>query len=151
VGGSEAAGVGMKTVVEFRSDRFPAYDGEDEQINPGIFGKRLAEFISEGLGKQGFEPEELFTEDWGWVIPIKNEGFRLWIACANYEEYPDGFLCFIEPNKPFIRRFLKKIATQSRVEALQRALDKTLSEEPGIRAKNWWTDEEFNKPNVNSG
>jgi hypothetical protein len=36
----------MKTLVEFGSDRFPAYDGEDEQINPGIFGKRLTGFIS---------------------------------------------------------------------------------------------------------
>lgn len=136
----------MKTVVEFRSDRFPAYDSEDEQINPGRFGKRLADFISEGLAKQGFEAEELIAEDWGWVIPIKNESFRLWIDCANYEEYPDGFLCFIKPNKPFVRRFLKKIPTRDRVESLQAALDKTLSEEAGIRAKKWWTDEEFNKP-----
>jgi hypothetical protein len=49
------------------------------------------------------------------------------------------------------RRFLKKIATRDRVESLQRALDKALSEEAGIRAKKWWTDEGFNKPNGNSG
>ncbi len=136
----------MKTFVEFRSDRFPPDDGGDEQINPGRFGKRLAEFISDGLGKLGFEPEELLTEDWGWVVPIKNEGFRLWIGCGNYEEYPDGFLCFIEPQKPFVRRLLRKIATQGRVEELSMAMDKILSEEAGVRAKKWWTAEEFNKP-----
>ncbi len=33
----------MKTQVEFRSSKFPPYDGEHEQINPGLWGKRLAE------------------------------------------------------------------------------------------------------------
>jgi hypothetical protein len=136
----------VKTIVEFRSGRFPADDGEDEQINPGIFGRRLAEFISNGLRREGFEPEELFTEDWGWVVPVKNQEFGLRIECANYQEYPDGFLCFIEPHKPFVRRFLKKIATRDRVESLQTALDKLLSDEPGIREKKWWTHEEFNQP-----
>jgi hypothetical protein len=105
----------MKTLVEFRSDRFPPYDGEDGQINPGIFGKRLAEFISDGLRREGFQPEELFTEDWCWIVPVKNEGFSLCIGCANYQEYPDGLLCIIEPHQPFVRRFLKKIATRDRV------------------------------------
>ena len=148
MGGSEDSGLGIevKTVVEFRSDRFPAYDWEDEKINPGRFGKRLSEFLSDGLRREGFEPEELFTEDWGWVIPVRNEGFRLWIGCANYEEYADGFLCFIEPHKPVIRRLLRKIATIDRVAALQSALDKILSDEAGIREKKWWTDEEFDHP-----
>ena len=32
----------MKTQVEFRSKKSPPYDGEEEQINPGLWGKRLA-------------------------------------------------------------------------------------------------------------
>jgi hypothetical protein len=138
----------VTTIVEFRSDRFPAYDGEDNEINPGIFGKRLAEFISDGLGREGFQPEELFTEDWGWVVPVKNKGFSLWIGCANYQEYPDGFLCIIEPHKPFVRRFLRKIATRDRVESLRTALDKILSDEAGIREKQWWTHQEFDQPSA---
>jgi hypothetical protein len=34
----------MKTQVEFRSSKFPPYGGEQEQINPGLWGKRLAEY-----------------------------------------------------------------------------------------------------------
>ena len=33
----------MKTQVEFRSSKFTPYEGEQEQINPGLWGKRLAE------------------------------------------------------------------------------------------------------------
>jgi len=136
----------MKTHVEFRSDRFPAYESEEQEINPGRYGKRVAEFLAAGLHSHGFETEELIAEDWGWIVPIKNDGFKLWIGCGNYEEYPDGFLCFIEPHKPAIRRLFRKISTQSRVEALQRAMDAILSESAGIRDKRWWTHDEFNSP-----
>ena len=79
----------MQTLVEFRSDRFPAYEGEDRQINPGISGKRLAEFLRDNLRKGGFQTQEPIAEDWGWVIPVENEQFRIWIGCANYRAYPD--------------------------------------------------------------
>jgi hypothetical protein len=35
----------MKTQVEFRSSKFPPYEEEQEQINPGLWGKRLAELL----------------------------------------------------------------------------------------------------------
>jgi hypothetical protein len=136
----------VKTHVEFRSDRFPAYDSEEKEINPGRYGKRLAQFISDRLRTKGFEPQDPVAEDWGWMIPIKNEGFWLWIGCGNYDEYSDGFLCFIEPHEPFIRRFLRKIETRDRVESLQKAIDEVLSDEAGIQEKRWWSHEEFNKP-----
>ncbi len=36
----------MKTHVEFRSAKFPAYDGEEDEVNPGRWGKRLAEYLA---------------------------------------------------------------------------------------------------------
>ena len=33
----------MKTQVEFRSAKFPPYEGEEEEINPGLWGRRLTE------------------------------------------------------------------------------------------------------------
>jgi hypothetical protein len=43
----------MKTHVVFRSNAFPPYDGEEEEINPGRYGKRLAEFLVDGLKQKG--------------------------------------------------------------------------------------------------
>ena len=45
----------MKTHVEFRSDMFPQYEGEEDEINPGRYGKRVAEFLVRGLKEKGFE------------------------------------------------------------------------------------------------
>lgn len=136
----------MKTHVEFRSNEFPPYEGEEDEINPGRYGKRLAEFLVRELRAKGFEPLGPIAEDWGWVVPIMNQGFKLWIGCGNYDEYPDGFLCFIEPHRPAIRRFpfLSKIDTSTKVGQLQAAIDQALSANPGIRETRWWTFEEFN-------
>lgn len=137
------------TRVEFRSDRFPPYQGE--QVNPDLWGKRLAEFLCEKLPAAGFKTEGPRPEDWGWYIDVVNSGFRLWIGCGHYQEYPDGYLCFIEPNAPYIRKFFRKIDTRERVNALQRALDKILVESNGIREKRRWTYEDFNSPDGATG
>jgi len=65
------------TYVEFRSDRFPPYEGEEEQINPDLWGKRLAEFLRDKLRAEGFESSEPIAEDWaGWSHwPTSNFAF----------------------------------------------------------------------------
>ena len=85
----------MKTHVEFRSDKFPPYEGEEEEINPDLWGKRLGEYLKEKLQPEGIETEELIPEDWGWCLPIKNEAFSMWIGCGHYQEYLNGYLCFV--------------------------------------------------------
>lgn len=139
----------MKTHVEFRSDAFPLEEDGADEVNPGRFGRRLARFVSDELKAKKFAAYEPVEADWGWIVPIANKGFELSIGCGNYDEYPeDGFLCFIEPHTPTIRRlgFLWKIDVSDRVNALQRALDEVLSEHPGVRDIRWWTYDEFNRP-----
>jgi hypothetical protein len=48
----------MKTQFEFRSSKFPPYEGEEEQINPGLWGKRLAEYLVKKLAEKGSRPEK---------------------------------------------------------------------------------------------
>lgn len=48
----------MKTHVECRSDASPPSDGEEDENNPGRYGKRVAEFLVRGLKEKGFEPLE---------------------------------------------------------------------------------------------
>ena len=138
----------MQTHVEFRSDSFPPYDGEEQEVNPGRYGKRLAEFLNSGLSEKGFLPGKLLAKDWGWVVPIENDAFRLWVGCGNYDEYPDGFLCFIEPQTPTVRKFFRKIDTSKRVESLRDAIDELLAAAPDVRDKRWWTYHEFIHPQM---
>ena len=98
----------MKTHVEFRSDRFPRLDEEQYEVNPGRYGKRLAEFLQRGLIAKGFEAGDPAAEDWGWIVPIRIDALRMYIGCGNYDAYPDdGFLCFIEPHTPTVWKWFR--------------------------------------------
>ena len=130
----------MRTHVEFRSSEFPAEPGEDEQVNPGRHGRLLATYIRDQLAACGLATREPLAEDWGWLVPIENPNFPLWVGCGNYEEYPDGFLCFIEPSRPTIRRLFRKIDTTAVVDRVSQALGAALQSHPGIRDVRWWSE-----------
>jgi hypothetical protein len=127
----------MKTQVEFRSSKFPPYEGEEAQINPGLWGKRLAEYLQQKLRAQGVEAGEIYSEDWGWAVPIKNESFPLWIGCGHQYGDEDVFVCFLELSKPVIRKLFKRIDTTQEVGHLSEALETILASDPDIREVQW--------------
>jgi hypothetical protein len=71
-------------------------------------------------------------EDWGYAVEIENPDFNLWVGCGNYEEYPNGFLCFIIPDKPYVRKLFRKIDTTARVTAVAAALESALLSHSGV-------------------
>ncbi len=134
----------MRTHVEFRSDKFPAYPGEEEKINPNRWGQRLAEFLQVKLKEIGIETgEEIGFEDWGCKITLAGAPFPMWIGCGNYEEHVDGYLCFIEPSKPFVWKFpFRKIDTTVEVARIVDAVNKVLNSDPAIHHLRWWAEDE---------
>ena len=127
----------MKTHVEFRSDKFPAYEGEEEQVNPDLWGRRLAEYLKHHLASEGIETGEPFPEDWGWCVPVVNDAFRLWIGCGHLQDHADSYLVFVEPATPTVRRWFRKIDTTERVGAVVAALERVISRDPEIRDVVW--------------
>jgi hypothetical protein len=128
----------MRTQLELRSDLFPAYEGEEAEINPGRWGKRLAEFLQQKLSDQGIRTGEIYSEDWGWAVPIEHDAFPIWLGCGNVDDSPGEFLVFIEPSKPTIRKGLfGKIDTTADVERVATALDRILTSDAGISRISW--------------
>jgi hypothetical protein len=127
----------METQVEFRSRKFPPYEGEQEQINPGLWGKRLAEYLVLKLSEKGIKTDEIIAEDWGWYIPIPNEGFRLAICCGHQNGDDDQFLCFIDPSTPVVKKFFKKIDATPQLICLTEAMRQILSSDPEITNVVW--------------
>ena len=134
----------MRTHIEFRSDKFPAYPGEQEKINPDLWGQRLAEYLQIKLNEEGISTDEhIGFEDWGCELALVGTPFPIRIGCGRYQEYPNGYLCFITPSQPVIRKFLfKKIDTTSEVIRIADALDKILTSDPDIRDLRWWSKNE---------
>jgi len=128
----------MKTQVEFRSSKFPPCDGEETQINPGSWGQRLAEYLVQKLAEKGIETEEPIAEDWGWYVPVRNDGFRLALCCGHQHGDDDQFLCFTDPGTPIVRKFFfRKIDATPQLTRLTEALRLILASDPDIREVVW--------------
>lgn len=127
----------MKTEVTFRSSKFPAYESEQDEINPGCWGKRLAEYLVEKLAGTSVHTEDPIPEDWGWYIPIKNERFRLAICCGHQQGDDDEFMCFTDPATPLIRKLFKKIDATEELGRVVVELDKILSSDLDITDVEW--------------
>src|ERR1044071_6893948 len=127
----------MKTFVELRSDQFPPYDGEEEQINPGLWGKRLAEYLVSGLAQKGIETGEMIAEDWGWYVPVQIDGLRLAVCCGHQSGDDDEFLCFTDPGTPIVKKLFKRVDITPQLGRLTQALEQILASDPQIRDIVW--------------
>ena len=130
----------MRTHVEFVSSDFSPYTGEEEEINPSRFGKRLAEFLAQQLPAHGFSVTGVGVEDWGVRVDLDNPDHPLWIGCGNYEEFENGFLCFIDPSTPFVRKWFKKFPTAPTVERLAVAIETILQSSGKVSNIRWWSE-----------
>jgi hypothetical protein len=128
----------MKTQVEFRSSKFPPYEGEEEEINPGLWGRRLAEYLVDKLAEKEIAVDQIVPEDWGYYIRIKNEEFPLGLCCGHQQGEDDEFLCFTDPNTPVVRKFFfKKIDATKQLSRLTKALEEILAVDGDIRDIFW--------------
>jgi hypothetical protein len=127
----------MKTQVEFRSAKFPPYEGEEEKINPGLWGKRLAEYFVQKLAERGITAGEMNAEDWGWYVPIEIDGTKLALCCGHQHGDDDEFLVFTDPSEPVVRKLFKKIDITGPLTRLVEATEKILSSDPDIREVMW--------------
>jgi hypothetical protein len=131
----------MRNYGEFRSKEL--LDDHDDSDLPQ--GKKVAELLSAMLPRAGFEIEALVPEDWGWCVKLRHDAFPLWIGCGCYPEHEDGLLCFIEPSKPFVRRWLKRIPTTQLVDRLAVVLENILRGTNSVQALRWWTEAEIKR------
>jgi len=127
----------MKTFAEFRSSKFPAYEGEEEEINPGLWGQRLAEYLVAKLPEQGLAAGEPIAEDWGWYVPVQVDGAALALCCGHQYGEDDVFLCFTDPQRPVVRKLFKKVDVTAQLTRLVDAVNAILSADPDIRDVSW--------------
>ena len=109
----------MLTQVEFRSSKFPPYDGEQDEINEGLWGKRLAEHLCGALQHAGIRANDYAIEDWGCYIPVFIGDVHIGVCCGHQYGDDDEFVIFTDPKQPVMRRWFKKI---DRTESFQKLL-----------------------------
>lgn len=105
----------MRTDIKIYSNSFSPYENEEQEINPGRFGKRLAEFLKTELETKGIEVAEIYPTDYAYELRIEKFNFKIYVIAGNIDGEKEHFLISIEPKKKYIRKLFKKIPTEEKV------------------------------------
>ena len=124
----------------FTSGLFTVEPGEDEEINPGRYGRQLATWLKAQLEQHGYSVEPVIAEDWGRRLMLSRSPFLLWVGCGNVdgsaEEEPSKstitWHCFPAAEIPFFKRLFGKPDTSAALSKLDADLRTILSSESAI-------------------
>ena len=130
----------------FKSSKFEIEPGEDEEINPRMYGRQLAVWLKARLEECGYEVEDIINEDWGRCLMCGRDPFWLWVGCGNVTDYETAkpgddppareeviWHCFATAEVPFLRKLFQKVDTAPAVSKLYTDLGKILRAEPEIK------------------
>lgn len=127
----------------FKSSKFEIEPGEDEEINPEIYGRQLARWLKERLEQKGYKVEDIIEEDWGRCLMCSREPFMLWVGCGSvtdHEPRGDGppakedvtWHCFATAEVYFWKRLFRKVETEPALSRLNADLRDILRAEPEL-------------------
>ena len=119
-------------VLEFESSAFAVAPGEDEETNPGIYGKALPQWLAEQLRSAGFSAGDVIAEGFGWCVPVASEPHALYVACASTGERPDQWRVFGFAEGGVIARLLGKDKRAESLATLYAAVRRSLESTPTI-------------------
>jgi hypothetical protein len=125
----------QSAMLLFESNAFAAAPGEDEQTNPGIFGRALAEWVGDRLRELGLPAEPVIAEDFGWCVPVRLTPHALYVACASEEEMPGSWRwqLFVFAEGGLLQRLLGKDTRREAVDRVFAAVRQALESSPDIR------------------
>jgi hypothetical protein len=125
--------VPQSSLLEFASDAFPVIPGEDEETNPGLFGKSLAEWISLRLSEKGLPVEELVPEDFGWCVPVLFPPYRGYVACCVASETNSEWRVFAFVEGGLLRRLFGADGREEALNTLFSTLKSCLEDSAEVR------------------
>lgn len=117
----------QSTPITFTSQSFAPIPGEDEDTNPGVYGKALATWLASELDAKGYMTDDVIPEDFGWCIPVKTDACTVFVACANDESRNYGWMVFAFTDGDFFAKLtgkggVRKVAVAGVVEAIREIL-----------------------------
>jgi hypothetical protein len=125
--------VSQGPLLLFESTAFQVSEGEDQETNPGVFGKALAGWLSAELGHRGIRTLGVIAEDFGWCVAVASDASKLYVACANVEDKKTAWQVFVFAEGGFLKRLLGKDVSGAALASLHANIKDILSGNPGIQ------------------
>ena len=125
------------SAVSFTSSQFPIEPNEDEDMNPGIYGRALARWLVCQLEPRGIATKEVVAEDWGLCIVTQTRPVRVNIAVAKVEGSATRWQMFA-----FVERGLFQLAKspdelQRELASMREHLAAIVASIPDVRDVSW--------------
>src|SRR5215467_7518611 len=118
----------------FESSAFPPAPGEDDETNPGIFGRGLSEWLAEQLRGAGYQVKRSVAEDFGRVIEVEQPGCKLYVAASSTDETATEWRVFVFSEFGFFSKLKDAPSGAESVSKLMATLRGILSGSSKIRA-----------------
>jgi hypothetical protein len=142
----------MNNIV-FNSTDFPVIPHEDDELNPGILGRSVADWIKEILRGTRFEITEDINEDFGYCLMVHRRPYWLWVGCSGFSDYdyPENELTkeiaesfplesiewniWVTSERGYISKLLNKDNRKSDIRELHALLKDKLANKKQVRFK----------------
>jgi hypothetical protein len=121
-------------MLHFESSAFPIADDEDEETNPGIFGRSLAEWLAKQLEERGTRITGVIAEDFGWCVVVASGPHKLYVACSNSEDERTSWQVFAFAEGGLFRRLLGKDTSGEALNELHLKMRDILFSSSAIKA-----------------
>jgi hypothetical protein len=123
--------------VEFSSSHFSVEAGEDDETNPGIYGRALAAWLATQLRGRGVTVEDIVAEDFGRCVIVRRSPFRLWIACASEDGSRTRWQMFIALEQGLLSRLFRRQDAQAELARLRLHFRAIVADVPGATDVTW--------------
>lgn len=118
-------------LLNFRSSNFAVEPGEDENTNPGLFGRALAAWLGREL-VPSFDESGIVAEDFGWLVAVPHPKHSLYIACVSADDSTTEWRVFVFAEGGLLARMLGRLNLADAVDALYARVKALLLATPGI-------------------
>jgi len=123
--------------VTFTTDFFKPIAGEEEETNPGRYGKALAQWLAEQLKERDVSVEGVIPEDFGWVVMVSRKPFLLWLGCGNTDGSTTEWSVFPVAEMSALQRIFKRVDPAPEIEKLKVHLSVLVPSIPGVTNVVW--------------
>jgi len=127
----------MSPQVTFETEFFAPEPGEDEQTNPGCFGRALALWMKAQLDARGHSATEVIAEDFGWIVMVARKPHLLWLACGNIDGSSSEWSMYPVAEASLKQRLFGRSDTQGAVDALWFHVKAIVPTIPQVRNVTW--------------
>jgi hypothetical protein len=123
----------QSALLEFKSSAFAVIPGEDENTNPGVYGKALAQWLAEQLKAKGLPAGEVIAEDFGWCVPVESAPHSAYVSCASADENDKSWRVFVFVEGGLVSRLLGKDKSTEVLASLFAAVKQVLQSAPAVQ------------------